>query len=74
MDDESKLAAPLLLPAVLSVIAGSVDVISFLGLDGLFNAHITGNIVDRLRRTWSLVRPRTWRCSCRCPSLSWCSL
>jgi uncharacterized membrane protein YoaK (UPF0700 family) len=45
MDDESKLAAPLLLPAVLSVIAGSVDVISFLGLDGLFNAHITGNIV-----------------------------
>jgi uncharacterized membrane protein YoaK (UPF0700 family) len=45
MDDVSKLATPLLLPAVLSVIAGSVDVISFLGLDGLFNAHITGNLV-----------------------------
>src|SRR5215470_5968498 len=34
-----------LLPTVLSVIAGSVDVISFLGLDGLFTAHITGNLV-----------------------------
>src|SRR5262245_50178334 len=32
------------LPTVLSVIAGSADVISFLGL-GLFNAHITGNLV-----------------------------
>src|SRR2546425_10633506 len=32
-----------LLPGVLSVIAGSVDVISFLGL-GLFTAHITGNL------------------------------
>jgi len=30
---------------VLSVIAGSVDVISFLGLGGLFTAHITGNLV-----------------------------
>ena len=35
----------LFLPAVLSVIAGSADVVSFLGLDGLFNAHITGNLV-----------------------------
>src|SRR5262245_31864479 len=34
-----------LLPSVLSVIAGSVDVISFLGLGGLFTAHITGNLV-----------------------------
>jgi len=33
-----------ILPTVLSVIAGSADVISFLGL-GLFNAHITGNLV-----------------------------
>jgi uncharacterized membrane protein YoaK (UPF0700 family) len=34
-----------LLPAVLSMTAGSVDVISFLGLGGLFAAHITGNLV-----------------------------
>jgi uncharacterized membrane protein YoaK (UPF0700 family) len=34
-----------LLPFVLSVIAGSSDVISFLGLGGLFTAHITGNLV-----------------------------
>src|SRR5229473_7636631 len=33
-----------LLPSVLSVTAGSVDVISFLGLGGLFTAHITGNL------------------------------
>ena len=30
---------------VLSVIAGCTDVISFLGLGGLFTAHITGNLV-----------------------------
>ncbi len=34
-----------LLPVVLSLTAGSVDVISFLGLNGLFNSHITGNLV-----------------------------
>src|SRR5438876_8764664 len=34
-----------LLPTVLSLIAGSMDVISFLGLGGLFTAHITGNLV-----------------------------
>src|ERR1700733_15102568 len=33
-----------LLPFVLSIIAGSTDVIGFLGL-GLFTAHITGNLV-----------------------------
>ncbi len=33
------------LPFVLSVIAGSTDIIGFLGLNGLFTAHITGNII-----------------------------
>jgi uncharacterized membrane protein YoaK (UPF0700 family) len=33
------------LPLVLSVIAGSTDTIGFLGLNGLFTAHITGNVV-----------------------------
>ena len=32
-----------LLPFLLSVIAGSVDVIGFLGLGGLLTAHVTGN-------------------------------
>jgi uncharacterized membrane protein YoaK (UPF0700 family) len=41
---ESSLNAKLL-PAVLSVIAGSVDAIGFLGLGGLFTAHVTGNLV-----------------------------
>jgi uncharacterized membrane protein YoaK (UPF0700 family) len=34
-----------LLPTVLSVVAGSADVVSFLGFGGLFVAHITGNLV-----------------------------
>ncbi len=33
------------LPALLSVVAGSADVISFLGLGGVFVAHITGNLI-----------------------------
>jgi uncharacterized membrane protein YoaK (UPF0700 family) len=41
---ESSLNAKLL-PPVLSVIAGSVDAIGFLGLGGLFTAHVTGNLV-----------------------------
>ncbi|HXO71349.1 MAG TPA: YoaK family protein [Bradyrhizobium sp.] len=36
---------PKMLPTVLSVIAGSVDAIGFLGLGGLFTAHVTGNLV-----------------------------
>src|SRR5215471_3039288 len=34
-----------LLPFVLSITAGSVDIIGFLALSGLFTAHVTGNIV-----------------------------
>jgi uncharacterized membrane protein YoaK (UPF0700 family) len=34
-----------LLPLVLSLIAGSCDIIGFIGLGGLFTAHITGNLV-----------------------------
>ena len=33
------------LPFVLSLTAGSTDIIGFLGLNGLFTAHITGNLV-----------------------------
>jgi uncharacterized membrane protein YoaK (UPF0700 family) len=40
-----------LLTFVLSVIAGSVDVIGFLGLGALFIAHITGNLVVFAART-----------------------
>jgi uncharacterized membrane protein YoaK (UPF0700 family) len=40
-----------LLTFVLSVIAGSVDVIGFLGLGTLFIAHITGNLVILAART-----------------------
>src|SRR5258705_6406493 len=40
-----------LLIVVLSVIAGSVDVIGFLGLGALFVAHITGNLVVLAART-----------------------
>ena len=36
-----------MLPFLLSLIAGATDVISFLGLDGLFTAHITGNLSIR---------------------------
>src|SRR6516165_3631973 len=40
----------MLLPTVLSLIAGSCDIISFIGLGGLFTAHITGNLVVLIAR------------------------
>ena len=39
------------LPFVLSVIAGATDIIGVLGLNGLFTAHITGNLVLLAART-----------------------
>ena len=42
IDDSPELKA---LPFVLSVVAGSADVVSFLGLGSLFVAHITGNVI-----------------------------
>jgi uncharacterized membrane protein YoaK (UPF0700 family) len=40
----------MLLPTVLSLVAGSCDVITFIGLNGLFTAHITGNLVVLIAR------------------------
>ncbi len=40
-----KLTSTRALTGILSMIAGSADVISFLGLHGLFVSHITGNLV-----------------------------
>jgi uncharacterized membrane protein YoaK (UPF0700 family) len=42
--------ALMLLPTVLSLIAGSCDIITFIGLGGLFTAHITGNLVVLIAR------------------------
>jgi uncharacterized membrane protein YoaK (UPF0700 family) len=42
--------AIMLLPTVLSLIAGSCDIITFIGLGGLFTAHITGNLVVLIAR------------------------
>ena len=41
----TRLRSSWLLPTILSTIAGTVDVIGFLALGGLFTAHITGNVV-----------------------------
>src|SRR5262245_31570579 len=45
MKDGNNRTAKFLLPAVLGMIAGAVDVTGFLALGGLFTAHITGNLV-----------------------------
>ena len=51
MESVSDRLGTTLLTFVLSVIAGSVDVIGFLGLGSLFVAHITGNLVILTART-----------------------
>jgi uncharacterized membrane protein YoaK (UPF0700 family) len=43
--DRAVRAIPWLIPLVLGVTAGSTDTIGFLGLNGLFTAHITGDLV-----------------------------
>jgi Protein of unknown function (DUF1275) len=49
-------------PSVLSVTAGSVDVIGFVGLGGLFTAHITGNLAILRRTSSAVAKRRSRRC------------
>lgn len=44
-ESESRMYRPVLILCLLSMAAGAVDIIGFLGLGGLFAAHITGNLV-----------------------------
>ena len=53
-----------LLPGVLSLTAGSMDVIGFLGLGGLFTAHITGNLVIVAARVSDRPNPTVTRIEC----------
>lgn len=41
----SDVSSRVLLASLLSVVGGSTDIIGFLGLNGLFTSHITGNLV-----------------------------
>ena len=57
-DSRSEVAVPsvddsvpmMLLPTLLSLTAGSCDIISFIGFGGLFTAHITGNLIILIAR------------------------
>jgi hypothetical protein len=42
--------ATMLLPTMFSLIAGSCDIIAFIGLGGLFTAHVTGSFVILIAR------------------------
>jgi len=55
-----------LLPFVLSLVAGSLDMIGFLGLDGLFTAHITGNLVILAAKVIAH-DPSPWSCAIAVP-------
>jgi hypothetical protein len=52
-----------LLPIVLSIVAGSADVVSFLGLRALFVAHITGNLIIIAAHLVTGTRVTSTRCS-----------
>src|ERR1700759_2459235 len=58
-----------LLPTLLSIIAGSVDAIGFLGLGGLFTAHVTGNLVILAGHLAGGVAAAVGREVIGCPSL-----
>jgi len=48
------------LPIVLSVIAGATDIIGLLGLNGMFTAHITGNLVLLAARVVADLQAPVW--------------
>ena len=55
--------ALMLLPTVLSLIAGSCDIITFIGLGGLFTAHITGSFRPEVSTTGTIHIFFRFRCS-----------
>jgi uncharacterized membrane protein YoaK (UPF0700 family) len=68
-----KLGGPLAVAALLSFNGGFVDTSGFLGLQGLFTAHVTGNFVTLGAALvlghhgiiGKLIASRRWRCRTR---------